>query len=90
VIVSLGIVRLVQISTPPPTVHPCIPQRVREVQAAVTGGPTAAYSIRVDNTHQAIDLTTSLQEMKTHYEVLATKSREEAFTQVQPRVRMTV
>uniref|UniRef100_UPI00358F57E6 thread biopolymer filament subunit alpha-like n=1 Tax=Myxine glutinosa TaxID=7769 RepID=UPI00358F57E6 len=61
--------------------------RVREVQATITGGPTAAYSIRVDNTNQAIDLTTSLQEVKTHYEVLATKSREDAFAQVQPQIQ---
>uniref|UniRef100_A0A8C4QGK1 IF rod domain-containing protein n=1 Tax=Eptatretus burgeri TaxID=7764 RepID=A0A8C4QGK1_EPTBU len=61
--------------------------RVREVQATITGGPTAAYSIRVDNTNQAEDLTTSLQEVKTHYEVLATKSREEAFAQVQPQIQ---
>uniref|UniRef100_UPI00359014A0 thread biopolymer filament subunit alpha-like n=1 Tax=Myxine glutinosa TaxID=7769 RepID=UPI00359014A0 len=61
--------------------------RVREVQATITGGPTAAYSIRVDNTNQAIDLTTSLQEVKTHYEILATKSREDAFAQVQPQIQ---
>uniref|UniRef100_A0A8C4RA89 Si:dkey-183i3.5 n=1 Tax=Eptatretus burgeri TaxID=7764 RepID=A0A8C4RA89_EPTBU len=60
--------------------------RMREMHTVITDGPTAAYSITVDNTNQALDLATSVQEVKSHYEILATKSREEAFTQVQPRI----
>uniref|UniRef100_UPI00358E64F7 thread biopolymer filament subunit alpha-like n=1 Tax=Myxine glutinosa TaxID=7769 RepID=UPI00358E64F7 len=60
--------------------------RVHEVHTTITGGPTAAYSITVDNTQQAVDLNTAVHELKSHYEVLATKSREEAFTQVQPKI----
>uniref|UniRef100_UPI00358EE5FC thread biopolymer filament subunit alpha-like isoform X2 n=1 Tax=Myxine glutinosa TaxID=7769 RepID=UPI00358EE5FC len=60
--------------------------RIREVQTSITGGSTAAVSITVDNSIQAMDLTTAVQEVKAHYEVLASKCREEAFTKVQSQI----
>uniref|UniRef100_A0A8C4QPN0 Si:dkey-183i3.5 n=1 Tax=Eptatretus burgeri TaxID=7764 RepID=A0A8C4QPN0_EPTBU len=60
--------------------------RIREVQTSITGGSTAAVSITVDNSVQAMDLTTAVQEVKAHYEALASKSREEAFAKVQSQI----
>lgn len=60
--------------------------KTREIQALLAGGSTTAVSITVDNSAQALDLTTALQEVKSHYELLAAKSKEEAFAAVQQKI----
>ncbi|XP_078474455.1 thread biopolymer filament subunit alpha-like [Lampetra planeri] len=60
--------------------------RVKEVQAALAGGSSAAVSITVDNYEQALDLSTALNEVRAHYEALAAKSKEDAFTTVESRI----
>uniref|UniRef100_A0A8C4QP49 Si:dkey-183i3.5 n=1 Tax=Eptatretus burgeri TaxID=7764 RepID=A0A8C4QP49_EPTBU len=59
--------------------------RVNEVQSSIAGSTSGAV-ITVDNSNQAIDLSTAINDVKLHYEALATRSREEAFHNVQLRI----
>lgn len=61
-------------------------QKVKEVRNIVTGGVKSAVSISVDNTAQAQDLTSALADVKTHYEALAQRSKQDALLSVQDSV----
>lgn len=63
-------------------------QKVKEVRNIVTGSVKSAFSISVDNTAQAQDLTSALAEVKAHYESLAQNSKQDALLSVQDSVRL--
>ena len=62
-------------------------QKVKEVRNIVTGSVKSAFSISVDNTAQAQDLTSALADVKSHYEALAQRSKQDALLSVQDSVR---
>ncbi|WP_198650606.1 hypothetical protein, partial [Saccharospirillum mangrovi] len=53
--------------------------KVREVQTIITSGTKAAISISFDNYAQAVDLTSAISEMKSQYELLVARTKQEAF-----------
>lgn len=52
----------------------------------MTGGVKSAVSISVDNAAQAQDLTAALADVKSHYETLAQRSKQDALLSVQDSV----
>ncbi|PIO16591.1 hypothetical protein AB205_0146000, partial [Aquarana catesbeiana] len=60
--------------------------KVREVQTVVTSGSRAAVSISFDNYAQAVDLTSAISDMKSQYEVLVQKTKQEAFAAAESKI----
>jgi basic type II keratin len=52
----------------------------------MTGSVRSAFSISVDNAAQAQDLTSALSDVKSHYEALAQRSKQDALVSVQDSV----
>ncbi|XP_041089214.1 thread biopolymer filament subunit alpha isoform X2 [Polyodon spathula] len=62
--------------------------KVKEVRSILSGGVKAAFSISVDNAAQALDLTTALSDVKSHYEALAMRSKHESLSAAQTKISM--
>nr|XP_046162520.1 thread biopolymer filament subunit alpha [Oncorhynchus gorbuscha] len=62
--------------------------KVKEVRNIMTGSVRSAFSISVDNAAQAQDLTSALSDVKSHYEALAQRSKQDALVSVQDSLSM--